>query len=158
MSAKNAFFKKVEDNAKSQQASDEAFKKDIFEFQRDTENLFQEIKSWFDGSPVKSEFTTMHLTEDGVVIEMQSMTLLNANKTLKITPEGFCYLGVKGSLQVFIYNPNRAPSSTKFSLHWKDSIRKLDGWTITHGVYDNNPVERIEFNQENFFKMIESFA
>lgn len=158
MSAKDDFFKKVEDNAKSKQASDDAFKKDIFEFQKDTEKLFNEIKGWFDGSSVKSQFPSARFVEDGVSIETKAMTLSNDNKTLKIVPEGLYYYGVKGCLQVSIHNPNRAPSTKKFALHWKDGISDYDGWVIVSENYGNNPPDRIEFNQENFFRMIEAFA
>ncbi len=100
----------------------------------------------------------MPIYEDGVCIDVSSLILSNGSKTLKIRPEGLYYVGIKGCLDVSIYNPSRSPSSTAFTLNWKDNISKINGWTISYQGYHNSPVQRFEFNQENFFKMIDSFA
>ena len=158
MSAKDAFFQKVESNANAQKEGEEAYKREVQAFKEDTKKLILEIKAWFDGSPVTSSISTTQVTENTDRFETSNITLKNGSKTLTIYPEGFAYFGVTGSLTVSIQNPSRAPGTSKFAIHWKDSISKIPGWVIVYGGGGNNPVQRIEFNQENFFKMIESFA
>ncbi|CAM6626318.1 TPA: hypothetical protein R4C64_001755 [Salmonella enterica subsp. enterica serovar Saintpaul] len=158
MSAKDAFFQKLETNANAQKEGEEAFKRDVLAFQEDTKALIQEIIGWFAGSPVTASGNTTQVTEDTDRFEVSNLTLKNGGKTLKITPEGLYYFGVKGSLEVSIHNPNRAPGTSKFNLHWKDGISKLSGWVIVSAGVGNAPAHRIEFNQENFFKMITAFA
>ncbi|WP_369308619.1 hypothetical protein [Providencia rettgeri] len=139
------------------QASEDAFKKDVFEFQRDTELLLHEIKSWFDGSSIIVKLKSTRIYTDGVGIEVSSLHLSNIKKTLEIIPEGLYYFGIKGCLNVSIFNPDSSLKSSKFSLHWKDGVSKFNGWTIAYEV-DKNSTQRIEFNQENFFGMIGLFA
>ena len=158
MSAKDAFFQKLETNANAQKEGEEGFKRDVLAFQEDTKALILEIKGWFDGSSVTSNVSTTHLTESTDRFEVSNLTLKNGEKTLKIIPEGLYYWGVTGGLEVTIHNPSRAPSSSKFNLHWKDGISKLSGWVIVSGGVANSAAQRIEFNQENFFKMITAFA
>ncbi|EGT4490431.1 hypothetical protein DOX53_22390 [Cronobacter malonaticus] len=160
MSAKDSFFQKVEDNASKQKADEEAFKQDILAFQQDTKALLTDIKSWFDGSPIKTKTSTMQMPVDGStsLFEVATLTLHNGDKTLSITPEGFYYYGVTGSLTVTIDNPNHAPREFRFSLHWADSLSQIDGWVIAHSGSVNTQVQRIKFDQENFFNMISSFA
>jgi len=157
MSAKDSFFKQVEDNSNNQKASEEAFKKEVIEFQQDTLAIISEIKSWFEGSSVQAATSTMQVTEGSDRFEVTALKLQHSGKTLTINPDGFAYFGVTGCLNVSISNPNRAPSTTKFSLHWKDMVSKISGWVIVSGG-NGAPAQRIEFNQENFFKMISSFA
>ncbi|MBT9428602.1 hypothetical protein [Candidatus Symbiopectobacterium endolongispinus] len=158
MSAKDAFFQKLETNANAQKEGEKAFKRDVLAFQEDTKALILEIKGWFEGTPVTASASTTLVTENTDRFEVSNITFKNGDKTLKIIPEGLYYFGMKGGLEVTIYNPSRAPSTYKFNLHWKDGISKLPGWVIVSGGVGNAPAQRIEFNQENFFKMITTFA
>ncbi|MWC82428.1 hypothetical protein, partial [Escherichia coli] len=130
MSAKDSFFKQVEENTNNQKASEEAFKKEVIAFQEDTQALISDIKSWFEGSPIQAATSTMQVTEDRDRFEVVTLKLHNGGKTLTINPEGFYYFGVTGCLSVSIYNPSRAPSTSKFSIHWKDTVSKISGWVI----------------------------
>lgn len=158
MSAKDAFFQKLETNADAQKKSEENLKRDVLAFQTDTNVLIQMIMGWFDGSPVTTSVSTTQMTECNDRFEVSNLTLKNGDKTLKITPEGLYYVGIKGSLEVAIHNPGRAPSTSKFNIHWKDGISQLPGWVIVSGGIGHAPAQRTEFNQENFFKMITAFA
>ncbi|MGY3857922.1 hypothetical protein [Aeromonas intestinalis] len=155
MSAKDAFFKQVEDNVDAQKAGEMAIQRDLMDFQRETEILLQTIRTWFEGSPVKSKISLNPHMMEGKRAEFESLTLENGNKHLTITPEGLYYFGITGVLDVTIDNPNRAPRQTKFSIHWKDAISKISGWVIVDNVV---PASRVEFNQENFFSRITAFA
>ncbi|MCK8148011.1 hypothetical protein MYG02_23680, partial [Citrobacter sedlakii] len=63
MSAKDAFFQKLETNANAQKEGEEAFKRDVLAFQEDTKALIQEIIGWFAGSPVTASGNTTQVTE-----------------------------------------------------------------------------------------------
>lgn len=158
MSAKDEFFQKLQTNTNAQKEGEESFKRDVSSFQEDTKKLLQEIMGWFKGSPVTASTSTTQMTEHTERFEVPNITLTHGDKTLKIIPEGLYYYGVKGSLEVTIHNPNRAPGTSKFNIHWNDKISNLLGWVIVSGGVANAPVQRIEFNQENFFKMITAFA
>ncbi|RUQ14777.1 hypothetical protein [Aeromonas dhakensis] len=155
MSAKDAFFKQVEHNADAKKAGEIALQRDIMDFQREIEVLFQAIRTWFEGSPVKSKISLVPLTIEGKRAEFESLTLANGSKTLTVIPEGLYYFGVTGSLVVTIDNPDRAPRKSNFNIYWKDSISNMSGWTI---VDDARPDNRVEFNEENFFSKISTFA
>ncbi|UPQ69486.1 hypothetical protein ACQU6D_27345 (plasmid) [Klebsiella variicola] len=158
MSAKDEFFRTVESNAKTQKEAEEDFKREVLAFQEDTKKLILEIKEWFAGSPVTASVGTMQVIENTDRFEVSNLTLKNGSKTLTINPEGFAYFGVTGCLKVSIHNPNRAPATSKFSLHWKDGISKISGWVIVYGEGGNTPAQRVQFNQESFFTMIKEFA
>ena len=158
MSSKDDFFQKVDENANAHKASEEALKNDMLAFQKDTGSLIQQIEGWFDNSPIRAVTSTTQLVDNGSRVEVPTLMLHNRDKTLTITPEGLYYFGVTGSLQVTIDNPGSAPRTSNFSLHWKDAISKLDGWVIVYGGAGNTAPKRIEFNQDNFFNMISSFA
>ncbi|EHH6314806.1 TPA: hypothetical protein MYR65_005295, partial [Citrobacter freundii] len=89
MSAKDSFFKQVEENTNNQKASEEAFKKEVIAFQEDTQALISDIKSWFEGSPIQAATSTMQVTEDRDRFEVVTLKLHNGGKTLTINPEGF---------------------------------------------------------------------
>ncbi|NHB90390.1 hypothetical protein ACSLVK_07605 [Photorhabdus tasmaniensis] len=112
----------------------------------------------FDGSPVIASVSATYITKNTDRFEVSDLTLKNGGNILKIIPEGLYYLGVKGCLEVTIHNPSSASSTSKFNLHWKDRISKLPGWVIVLSGVGNAPAQRIEFNQENFFKMIMEFT
>lgn len=158
MSAKDSFFQKIEDNASKKKAADDAFKQEVSAFQRETYVLLTEIKGWFDGTPVQATTSTTQITESNQSIEVTTLTLHNGDKTLSIIPDGFYFYGVTGSLAVAIENPNSSPRTYNFSIHWKDTISEITGWVIVYGKSTNSPAKRIEFNEENFFNMISSFA
>ncbi len=158
MAAKDVFSQKFVVNTKMQMEVEEGFKRDVLAFQEDTKILFQEIMGWFIGSSVTASISTIQVVEDTVRFEVSNLTLKNGEKTLKLTPEGLYYFWAKGSLEVSIHNPNQEPDIPKFNLRWKDEISKLPGWVIISGGVAKIPVQRTEFNQENFFKMISAFA
>lgn len=155
MSAKDAFFQKVEENINAQQASQDALKKTVQEFQDGTSSLVQTIKAWFDASPIKVSVSTCSCTAWDMRFDAHSLELRNGDKTLTIVPEGLGYIGVAGVVKVTINNPNRSPRRSEFSIHWRDRASKHSEWMIVVGT---SPIQRIEFNQESFFSHISSFA
>lgn len=158
MSAKDAFFKKVEENIQVQQSCQEAFKMEVSAFQEETSALIQEIKSWFDGSPITAAIGGVSLLARDIRISVQALRLQNGNKVLTIDAEGYEYFGVTGVLKVILDDPSRTPRRSEFSIHWKNSSSKLSGWVIASKPVANIPAQYVEFNQENFFSKISAFA
>lgn len=154
MSARDSFFKTVETNAQAEQARKDAFKKDVFDFQKALQNLHEQIQSWFAGSTITSSITNCRLNEGNDFFDVPVLTLKNGGKTLTVNPEGLYYFGVKGSVAVSIHSLSRSPNTSKFDVHWQDHRDETEGWKIVLG----NPVQLYSFNEENFFKMIQDFA
>ncbi|WP_164880731.1 hypothetical protein, partial [Citrobacter freundii] len=93
MSEKDSFFKTVNANINAEKAGIEAFKKDVFEFQKGTTWLLNEIQSWFDGSPITSQKSTARVTEGSDSFEVSTLILKNSGKTLTIAPECLYFWG-----------------------------------------------------------------
>ena len=158
MSAKDAFFKSVQGNIDAEKSYKEALEREAKSFQEETRKLLNLIKMWFEGSPITAVGSSTQIVEDNLRFEASSLTLQNGNKSLRIVPEGLSYFGVTGVLKVTITNPSRAPMLSEFSIHWKDSRYSGDGWVIVKSVGSNTTIQHIEFNQDNFFSEISSFA
>ncbi|WP_139429154.1 hypothetical protein [Aeromonas veronii] len=158
MSTKDAFFQKLEVNSNAKKEQEDALKMTIQAFQQDTAVLIKTIQEWFASSPVKATVSSVSLFEESTRFEVTSLKLVNGSKSLTIVPTGLYYFGVAGALDVTIQNPERSPATTKFSIHWKDSVSKLSGWVLVTGGGGQLPVQRVEFNQENFFTSIMHFA
>ncbi len=155
MSAKDAFFQKLDENNKAKQDANEAFKNEVIAFQNDTASLITEIKGWFENTPIDATSSHMRLTEGKDQFEVATLTLRNGEKTLTIEPEGFYYFGVTGSLKVTLSVVGSIPRQSDFQLHWKDAQGNKDGWTIVAGA---PLVTRTAFNQDSFFALIHTFA
>ncbi|MFM5733224.1 hypothetical protein [Aeromonas hydrophila] len=158
MSVKDAFFKKVEENIQAKKSSQEAFQVELDAFQEDTNALILEIKSWFDGSPITSAIGVVSLSAGDIRFSVPGLRLQNGKKTLIIEAEGFDYFGVTGVIKVILDDPDRAPRRSEFSIHWKNSLSQISGWVIATKPVANLPAQFMEFNQENFFTKISSFA
>lgn len=155
MSARDAFFKKMEDNQTAEQAGAESLKTTIGEFQSETNQILAIIQEWFKGTSVRAEITKQTLVAEStnVPYPIGTLRLINGSKALEIVPEGLFFVGTTGSLKVAL----RTTSSRRelFYLHMKDSRANHGGWSIVHGPA---PVKVIPFNQDNFFENIGDFA
>lgn len=160
MSSMDSFFKKVEENNKAQEDSKKKYLADVEEFRTKTDSLFNEVMSWFSGSPIQASKSQTRLVEDGDAFSISTLALKNGEKTLKITPISLYGWGAMGMIEVSIYNPSRAPNTTKFEIRLHDSASQRKDWTIIYGGMPERNVrpQRGEFNQEHFFTLIESFA
>ncbi|EOL9021304.1 hypothetical protein ACM914_002443 [Cronobacter dublinensis] len=154
MSAKDDFLKKMEANQSAAQADDNAIKSKVVEFQRETDLLFETIKSWLRDTGIQGEITQKTLTVESspVTYKISVLKLTNGSKTLQFMPEGLFYMfGVTGSIQVALSTPGS--HKTIFELHMKNTRANCDGWVIAKSSSDLTP-----FNEDNFFNAIGAFA
>ena len=167
MSSRNDFFDKVNKQNEAEKEARNAFNNELKEFQVKTQQLINDIQSWFEGSSITSTISQREISESidpTVVNRVQSLTLKNGEKTLTIEPEGLRFFGgISGALRVKIINMSRAPNSQTFSLHMYDRAPRAkgvtdsyEGWVIVTSCNEGRVVEA--FNEENFFAQIESFA
>jgi len=155
MSAKDAFFQKLDDNQKAQGEAEEEFKQEIIAFQNDAASLIAEIKGWFKDTSIDATSSHMRIVVGKDTFEVASLLLRNGNKVLTIEPEGFRFFGATGNFNVTIKGVSSSSGTPNFQLHWKDSQGNQDGWTI---VTRKPSVTRTNFSQEAFFSLIQSFA
>lgn len=155
MSAKDAFFQKLDENNKAKREADEAFKNEVLAFQNDTASLIAEIKGWFNHTSIDATSSQMRISEGTEQFEVPTLILRNGDKILTIEPEGFYYFGATGNLNVTIKSVSSQSRQPAFQLHWKDSQGNQEGWTIVAGA---PLVTRTKFTQDNFFSLIQSFA
>lgn len=159
MSAKDDFFRNVGSNAQAKRQreaanaqakleKEEALQRSAVAYQKDTEALIAEIKSWFDNSPIQATLGKCRV--NGFKDLMPSLTLKNGTKGLTITPLSLSdYSGsISGKLDVELDTGHFRSNGDDFSIRWVDSQ-----WTIT-----KPPSLKTEFNQENFFTFIKNLA
>ncbi|MBA0170425.1 hypothetical protein [Pectobacterium versatile] len=167
MSSRDSFFQKVQQNNEATNNFKESFYRDLEEFQRKTQELLETIYSWFQGTSITATPSKKSIDdsiEPGRINTVSALLLKNGEKTLSIDPEGLHFAGgITGSLTVKIVNMSRAPNTQIFNLHMRDSSSRdqgipegFEGWVIVSGNHVNKVV--VEFNEENFFAKIESFA
>ncbi|ROP50039.1 hypothetical protein EDF81_4264 [Enterobacter sp. BIGb0383] len=167
MNSREIFFQKVGENNEATKNFKESFNRELDEFQKKTLELLTQIQSWFEGSAItaKTDRKAINDTiEPSKVNYVVSLFLRNGEKTLSIDPEGLRFAGgITGSLTVKIINMSRAPNTQTFNLHMRDRAlraqgvpEQYEGWVIVTSNHAGRVVE--EFNEENFFAKIESFA
>lgn len=140
MSAKDAFFKKVQENSQAQQSNEERVKKDIKQFQTRTLQLIEQIKSWLQGSGIEIIEGTSELYDSSVSYllgnsplmryQVANLVMKNGSKTAKLTPKFLYGVGSNGHLTLTTETPLRAPSKQEFSLHMFESNQSEEGWHL----------------------------
>lgn len=157
MSAKNDFFKKLQENIDEERAAIEAVKQDIAVFQREIAFLFENIELWFRDTGVECHRKETFLTAGNAPYaryQVQELCLTNGKKSLYIVPQGLYYFGgAKGCLLVSIGN-NRSDRKL-FELRMQDSRANFENWAIIDHL---SPHQVIPFNEENFFRLIYDFS
>lgn len=167
MSAKDSFFKKVQENTEAQKSHEERVKEDIKQFQSKTLSLAQQIQSWLDGSGVDVVRGTTDLHDasvDNVLrhdtplnrYSVADVLMTNGSKKARITPKFLYGFGVKGCLSLTIDNSSRAPRQKKFSLFMQRHNQNDEGWIL---LLENQPVaDGIILTEEAFFQAISDLA
>lgn len=167
MSAKNAFFQKIQENKATQQSQEEKVKQDIQKFRTGMVQLTQQIQQWLDGSGV--EVTVADISfQDDTLITMEErirnlsyytnviMKIKNNNKTATISPLGVYGGGAVGWASLLIDNPSQAPRQEKYILRMSGEDNT---WSIRQ---DRTPtgsmLENIQLTEEIFFQVISSLA
>jgi hypothetical protein len=166
MSAKDTFFKKVQENSQAQQSKEVQVKQDIKQFQIETMKLTQQIKGWLDGSGIEIVEGETELHDDTVSYALGNTSLMrysianlvmkNGVKSAKLIPDFLYGFGFQGKLTLTIETPNRSPSKQIFSLHMYEHNQSEEGWHLI--CADQRPAKRVLLNEDVFFETIGSIA
>jgi|APAga8741243762_1050094.scaffolds.fasta_scaffold02047_10 hypothetical protein len=170
MSAKDAFFKKVQENNDSQAARIERAKEDIQTFRTRMKVLVNQVEQWLKDSGVEITIIENEHHDDSVGIMagdssnlrrylINSIRLKNGTKTAAITPIAIYGYGAAGRAALTLENPNRAPRTTKYFLTLdKDDL----SWYIhpenQPAARPGQPRQRDLLTEESFFRAIETLA
>jgi len=170
MSARDGFFKKVQENQDNQQNLISRVQADVMSFRAAMFELTKQVEQWLHGSGVEVATTEKLFNDESVsfiqgcedlsTYKISSCRIKNGPKTAVIEPAA-AYGGkaTKGWASLTIDTPNRAPRIQKFLLRLGE-----DGtWTIRNDDMPSNmhdPLIKQEFalTEETFFQAIESLA
>lgn len=161
MSAKDSFFKKVQENTEAQKSVEERGKEDIKLFQSKMSSLAQQVQSWLDGSGIAVVIGTTNLHEQFIDTHMcrysiANVLMKNGSKTARITPECLYGIGFKGGVSLTVDNPSRAPRQQKFSLFMQRRSQNHEGWIL---IRENQPsTDGIILTEDAFFQAIAGLA
>lgn len=167
MSAKDAFFQKIQDNKAAQQSQEDKVRQDIQNFRTGMVQLTQQIQQWLDGSGVEVTITDIDF-QDETLITMEErirnlshysnviMKIKNNNKTAVISPLGVYGGGAIGWASLIIDNPSQAPRQEKYILRMSDEDNT---WSIRQDRTPmGNMLENIQLTEDIFFQVISSLA
>ena len=170
MSAKDVFFKKVQENNDSQASRIERAKEDIQTFRARMKTLVSQVDEWLKGSGVEVTIIENEYHDDSIGIMagntsnlgrylVSSVRLKNDTKTASITPIAIYGYGAAGRAALTLENPNRAPRTTKYFL----TLNKDDlSWYIhpenQPAARPGQPRQSDPLTEETFFRAIESLA
>lgn len=170
MSAKDDFFKKVRENANSNEELRSKVKSDINAYRSAVYDLTKQIENWLHASGVEVSTTennfrdetilTRQGCEDLSAYQIHVCGIKNGEKVAIIAPEGiYGGRGTKGWASLTIDTPYRVPRTLKFTLRLADN----GTWTIRPGddtasVYASPIREEIPLTEESFFRAIQSLA
>lgn len=166
MSAKDAFFKKVQENNEAKQANAERVQNDIQEFRSRAFSLGENIEQWLEGSGINVSRSEVPLNDgtvafalgnsDSMRYNIAHIRLQNGDKSAVLKAEGLYYVGSTGCMSLTVSNPNRAPAQSKFTLFMHVATQKEEGWVITKDG-QKNPQGKL-LTEDEFFSVIESLA
>lgn len=170
MSARDGFFKKVQENQNNQQDLLSKVRADVMSFRAAMFDLTKQVENWLNGSGVEV-FTTENLFNDESISFIQgceglstykiaACRIKNGAKTAALEPVAV-YGGraTKGWASLTIDTPNRAPRIQKFLLLLgEDGLWKIRNDNMPTHMNDSLIKQEYELNEESFFQAIESLA
>jgi hypothetical protein len=169
MSAKDEFFKKVQENKATQQSQEENTKRDIQTYLTGMEKLTQQIQRWVNGSTFSVTVSEVDFQDETLLMMQDSvrnfsryrnvtLKITNNNKTALLAPLGVYGGGAVGWASLLIDNPSRAPRQERFLLRLN---REDNVWSIrpdiTPTLRDPLP-ENTPLTEEIFFQTIGNLA
>lgn len=160
MSAKDKFFKKVQENNEAQQSNEERTKEDVKAFCVAVSELTTQVKKWLDGSGVQVIVTEISLHDDTVTpinlqlgrYDIASAKLQNGTKTAVLRPEWLYGFGVTGCVSLTIDTSRQQ----KYTLFMKTGNQQQKGWTLTRD--GQKSPEGVMLTEETFFEAIDALA
>lgn len=165
MSAKDAFFQKVQENKATQQSQEENIKQDIQTYRAGMVKLTQQIQQWVNGSGVVVTVSEVDFQDETLLMMQDSirnlsryrnvtLKITNNNKTALLMPSGVYGGGAVGWASLLIDNPSRAPRLERFLLRLN---REDNVWSIrpdrTPNFGEAQP-QNTPLTEEVFFQVI----
>lgn len=169
MSAKDAFFKKMQENSEAQNNRLEQAKVNVETFKTSMETLARQVESWLKGSGVEVLITEEihhdasigHFTGSSNLGQylVASVRLKNNTNIGTIKPNEVYGYGAAGRATLTLDNPSRAPRETKYLL----ILSKDDHtWSIRPEnqplAQPGQPRQSDPLTEESFFKAIDTLA
>ncbi|ALB63548.1 hypothetical protein AFK62_14020 [Cronobacter condimenti 1330] len=162
MSARERFFRKIQQNKQPAPAGDNPVAVDIARFCRQMDELAQQICQWLDGSGIDVINGTKHLSDLSTVgaclnsgasrYDIRTISIQHDNKSVSIAPAQLYASGRKGCITLTIDSPDLKHARQYFYLH----MTTEDGWLIDDNAQPE--LNGVLLTEEVFFKIIERLA
>lgn len=162
MSARERFFKKVQQKQNAATPDGGSVEDDIQAFCERMVVLARQIQQWFEGSGIEVVITTTSLQDLSTVgrslnsgvsrYDITTIRLQNDTRSVSIRPEQLYQNGSKGCVTMTIDAPESTPDKQRFHL----SMAAESGWFIRdeHPVTTNKSI----MTEDIFFQAIENLA
>ncbi len=162
MSARERFFKKVQQMNNRALDSNQSAEAEIQEFCQRMDDLAQQINMWFGDSGIEVIITKKYLHDLSTVglslnsgvcrYEITTIRLQNGNRSVSIIPEQLCRVGDRGCVTMNVDAPGTASGRQTFYL----CMAPDSGWFIRNqrkGAQGN-----VLLTEDVFFRAIENLA
>ena len=170
MSAKEGFFRKVQENQNNKKDQLSQVKADVTFFRSAMFDLTKQIETWLDGSGVQVVTTEQHINDESIsfidgcealsTYKIAVCTMQNGPKVAVVKPASV-YGGTasKGWASLTIDTPNRAPRIQRFLLR----LGEGGTWTVRNddmptNMHDSLDKQEYKLTEENFFQAIQPLA
>ncbi|WP_148242089.1 hypothetical protein [Enterobacter asburiae] len=162
MSARERFFKKVQQHHASTPPGKKSTEGEIRAFCQRMDSLVQQINAWFEGSGIEVIIAKKYLYDLSTVglslncgvcrYEITTIRLQNGNRSVSIIPEQLCRAGDRGCVTMNVDVPGTASGRQTFYL----CMASDSGWFIRdehQGAQGN-----VLLTEDVFFRAIENLA
>ncbi len=165
MSARDSFFKKVQENQKTQQSQAKKVTDDIKLFRFGMAELTGQIKGWLTDSGVQVTITERQILDRSLkniisenpsindIYPLTEISLVNGTKAAKFTPDGLYFSENGSSVLLTVNNTQLSPAPKKFVLVLDNNAK---AWTIRPDEHE--AFEAALLTEETFFRAIETLA
>ncbi|MDN8559123.1 hypothetical protein [Citrobacter werkmanii] len=162
MSARERFFRKIQQNNNSTSAYSNVVAVDIARFCRQMDELAEQMRQWLDGSGIKVSTSTTYLSDLSTVgaslnggaarYAITAIHIQNGERRVSIIPEQLYQGTDKGCSTMIVNAPDLFPGRQYFYL----SIAPEAGWYIRN--FTRPATTRVLLTEEVFFRTIESLV
>lgn len=162
MSARERFFKKVQQRTNRASDSNRSAEAEIQAFCERMDDLAQQVNVWFEGSGIEviiakkylHDLSTVGLSLNNGVCryEITTIRLQNGNRSVSIIPEQLCRAGDRGCVTMNVDAPDTASGRQTFYL----CMAQDSGWFIRNEHQGGQGY--VLLTEDVFFRAIENLA
>ncbi|GAB50622.1 hypothetical protein [Atlantibacter hermannii] len=159
MSARERFFKKVQQNSNRVPPDKKSAEAEIREFCQRVDELAKQINAWFEGSGIEVIFATRHINDLSTIgyslssgicrYDITTVLLQNGERSASIIPEQLCQGAETGCVTMCVEAPG-----TRQVFHL--SMAPETGWYL-RGEHQS-VCERVSMTEEGFFQAVDRLA